>query len=62
MAQEEAPAQATPAPVTPAPADTGDGVFGLEQPGGTNAALLVLAVLGLAGVAGLGARFAARRS
>lgn len=47
-------------PTAPAPADTGTGL--VEADPGANIALLLIAVVGLAGVAGLGAKFALRRS
>lgn len=59
LIQDEAPAQAT--PTAPAPADTGTGIIEGGS-GSTDGVLLLVAVLGLAGVAGLGARFAVRRS
>jgi hypothetical protein len=46
----------------PVPADTGTGVAATEQSAGTNIALLLVAVAGLAAVADLGAKFALRRS
>lgn len=54
---DEAPAEAI-----PAPADTGSGVFGAESGNSTNIAVLLIAIAGLAAVAGAGARFAVRRS